>query len=154
MQGCFQIGKALSLPPLSVLSGLMVLTSFAMSHSAVHVLETDWFEPVIVWLIVVMPSGCGKSTLYKFLKSILKSVRKELQLKDDSPQWTTEEATMEKMGAMMSDNDCKMIGLFDEFTHFLTQINVYRGKSLSDSQDLAMLLQLYNGTGWTRKTGK
>ena len=132
----------------------MMLTSFAMSHSSVHVSETGWYEPVILWLVVVMPSGCGKSTLYKFLKKAVEKTRAKLQLNDSAPAWSAEEASMEKMGAMMSENGCKMLGLFDEFTHFLTQINVYKGKSLTDSQDLAMLLQLHNGLSWSRKTGK
>ncbi|KXJ18219.1 hypothetical protein AC249_AIPGENE20401 [Exaiptasia diaphana] len=45
-----------------------------------------------------------------------------------------------------------MLGLYDELTHFLTQMNIYKGKTLTDSQDLAMLLQLHNGLSWTRKT--
>ena len=49
---------------------------------------------------------------------------------------------MEKMGAMMAENGKKLIGLYDEITHFLTQINVYRNRGLSDTHDLAMFLQL------------
>ena len=43
---------------------------------------------------------------------------------------------------------------YDELTTFLTQINLFKGKGISDSHDLALFLQLYNGFGWSRKTGK
>ena len=49
---------------------------------------------------------------------------------------------MEKMGAMMAENGNKLIGLYDEIMHFLTQINFYRNRGLSDTHDLAMFLQL------------
>ena len=45
---------------------------------------------------------------------------------------------MEKMGAMMAENGNKLIGLYGEITHFLTQINVYRNRGLSDTHDLAI----------------
>lgn len=67
--------------------------------------------------------------------------------------WVVEEASMEKMGAMMCDNSNKLIGIYDELTHFLTQINIYRNRGLSDTHDLAMFLQLYNGLPWSRRTG-
>ena len=59
---------------------------------------------------------------------------------------------MEKMGAMMFEN--RLIGIYDELTHILTQVNIYRNRGLSDTHDLAMFLQLYNGLPWSRKTGK
>ena len=120
----------------------------------------DWFEPMILWIVIVMPTGAGKSALFKFLRGILDTVRKRVIAsgKDTSnndalPDWAVEEASMEKMGAMMAENGNKLIGLYDEITHFLTQINVYRNRGLSDTHDLAMFLQLYNGLPWSRKTG-
>ena len=67
--------------------------------------------------------------------------------------WAIEEASMEKMGAKMCDNSNKIIGIYEELTHFLTQINIYRNRGLSDTHDLAMFLQLYNGLPWSRRTG-
>ena len=100
----------------------------------------DWFEPMILWIVIVMPTGAGKSTLFKFLRGILDTVRKRVIAsgKDTSnndalPDWAVEEASMEKMGAMMAENGNKLIGLYDEITHFLTQINVYRNRGLSDT---------------------
>lgn len=35
------------------------------------------------------------------------------------------------------------VGLYDELSSFLTQINLYKGRGLSDSHDLSLFLQLY-----------
>ena len=120
---------------------------------------TDWFEPMLVWIVIVMPTGAGKSTLSKFLKGILRTVRKrieEIEQKNRNgkvAERVIEKASMEKMGSMMCDNSNKIIGIYDELTHFLTQINIYRSRGLSDTHDLAMFLQLYNGLPWSRRTG-
>ena len=55
--------------------------------------------------------------------------------------------------ALMNDNGGWLLGLYDELTTFLTQINLYRACGLTDSHDLGVFLQLYNGYPWTRKTG-
>ena len=47
-----------------------------------------------------------------------------------------------------------VLGLYDELSSFLTQINLYGGKGISDSHDTATFLMLYNGHPWTRHTGK
>lgn len=99
-----------------------------------------------------MPTGSGKSPLYKFLLGLLRKTRAKLELPESSPPWLLEEATFEKMGTMMADNHCKLIGLYDELSSFLTQINLYKSRGLSDSHDLALFLQLYNGHPWARKT--
>lgn len=57
------------------------------------------------------------------------------------------------MGAMMSENACRLFGLYDELSAFLTQLNLYRGRGLTDTHELAVFLQLYNGHPWRRDTG-
>lgn len=54
----------------------------------------------------------------------------------------------------MSENHGKLLGLYDELAMFLSQINVFRGRGLSDSHELALFLQLYGGNSWVRRTGK
>ena len=115
---------------------------------------TDWSEPILLWVAVGMPTGSGKSSLFKYLLSIIQKVRSKKGLNNSDPSWQLEEATFEKMGVMMSQNHSKLLGLYDELSTFLTQINLYRGRALSDSHDLALFLQLYNGHPWTRSTGK
>lgn len=116
--------------------------------------ETDWDEPILLWISVGMPTGSGKSSLYKYLLGLLRDARAEIGLNEVDPQWLLEEATFEKMGAMMAENHSKLLGLYDELSSFLTQINLYKARGLSDSHDLALFLQLYNGHPWSRKTGK
>ncbi len=47
-----------------------------------------------------------------------------------------------------------MLGIYDELSTFLAQINVYRGKGLCESHDLATFLSLYTGKSWTQATGE
>ena len=55
----------------------------------------------------------------------------------------------------MHANHSKLPGLYDELPMFLTQINVFRGKGLSDYHELAVFLQLYGANPYmVRKTGK
>lgn len=73
---------------------------------------------------------------------------------EQDPSWLLQDATFEKMGALMSDNSGRLIGLYDELSSFLTRINLFRGRGLSDTHELAMFLELYNANEWTRTTGK
>lgn len=147
------IGTTLSVPATAVLFGLISVFSFMLSHSSVTCVGTKWTEPVIVWVAVAMPTGSGKSTLYKFLLDLILKVRKRCNRKDSHPTWTLEEASFEKMGALMAENNGRLLGLYDELSAFLTGINLYNSKGLSDSHDIHKFLQLYNGLPWKRRTG-
>jgi len=59
-----------------------------------------------------------------------------------------------KMGELMADNDGRLLGIFDELSAFLAKINIFNGKSICDSNELSMFLELYNGNGWSRNTGR
>lgn len=141
----------MSIPPTAVLSSLLGLTSFVMSPSIVQVDGTDWKEPVIIWESVCMPTGSGKSPLCMYIAKLLSDVKEKI---GDRSSWLVEDATFEKMGELMSQNGGRIFGMYDELTTFLTQINLYRGRGLADSHELALFLQLYNGYAWTRNTGK
>lgn len=129
------------------------LFSFMISHSIVRCMGTRWTEPAIIWLAVAMPTGSGKSTLFKFLLGLVQEVRKRCKRKDSHLSWTLEESSFKKMGALMAENDGKLLGLYDELSAFLTGINLYNSKGLSDSPDLHKFLQLYYGFPWKRRTG-
>ncbi len=141
------------MPPTAVLGGLLIDVAFAVSHATVNVPGTEWAEPVVLWMSIGMPTGSGKSPLFKYLLSVLRKARSRCNLNEMDPAWQLEEATFEKMGAMMAENHSKLLGLYDELSTFLTRINLYKARGLSDSHDLALFLQLYNGHPWTRKTG-
>ena len=141
------------MPPVAVLAGLLLTVSFAMSHSVVQVEGTDWMEPVLLWIAICMPTGSGKSALCKFLKSLVERARQECNLTEDDPSWCLDDQSFEKMGAIMAENHGKLLGLYDELAMFLSQINVFRSKGLSDSHEMAVFLQLYGASSWVRRTG-
>ena len=140
------------MPPVAVLAGLLMIISFSMSHSCVVVEGTDWLEPVILWIAICMPTGSGKSSLCKFLKKLVDTARVRCGLDDSAPSWYLDDQSFEKMGAIMNENHCKLLGLYDELAMFLSQINVFRGRGLADSHELSLFLQLYGGNSWVRKT--
>jgi len=73
---------------------------------------------------------------------------------NDDPSWIMDDATFEKMGALMQENSSRLLGFYDELSAFLTQISLYKGRNLSDSHELALFLQLFNGHPWRRDTGR
>jgi hypothetical protein len=153
LQGCDQIGRALSIPSSAVLSGLISVTSYVLAPSTVAIPGLDWVEPALVWLSINMPTGSGKSSLYKYLYDLTNDIRKACTLPESEPTWFIGDASFEKMGELMSCNSGCLFGLYDELSTFLAQINLCRGKGLSVSHELALFLQLYNGSSWSRKTG-
>lgn len=139
------------MPAAAVLYGLLVVVSFSMSHSVVEVEGTDWLEPVLLWVSICMPTGSGKTSLCKFLKQLVDDTHANVG--SDSSSWFIDDQSMEKMGALMNENNSKLLGLYDELAMFLSQMNVFRGKGVTDSHEVALFLQLYGGNSWTRKTG-
>lgn len=119
----------------------------------VEVPNTEWREPVLIWLSINMPTGSTKSAIYHYLNRIVLEIRKKAGYSTIDPAWLLGDATCEKMGDLMSANDGRLLGLYDELTSILTQLNLYRGKGLTLSHELALFLQLYNGHSWVRTTG-
>ena len=68
--------------------------------------------------------------------------------------WILQDATFEKMGALMAENGGRLLGMFDELSTFLTKIKLYSSRGLTDSHELAMFLELYNANPCTRTTGE
>lgn len=79
---------------------------------------------------------------------------KRLSLSEDAT-WLSDDQSFEKMADLMSQNHCKLLGLYDELPMFFSQINIkfFRGHGLSESHELAVFLQLYGAEQWMRKTG-
>lgn len=71
----------------------------------------------------------------------------------ESSPWMLHDSTFEKMGALMHENNGRLLGLFDGLTAFLTKIRLYNTRGITDSHELAMFLELYNANPWTRVTG-
>ena len=124
-----------------------------LAHPYVNMEGTQWMEPVILWTTIGMPTGSGKSSLFNYFLVFLREVQLKCSRKDIHPSWTVEESSFEKMGALMANSDGRLLGLYDELSSFLTQINLYGSKGTSDSYDTSTFLMLYNGHPWTRRTG-
>ena len=121
----------MSMPSTAVLSGLVIITSFILAHSNVNVDGTEWSELVILWVIIGMPTGSGKSSLFNYFLELIRQVRQKCNRKDNiHPPWTVEESSLKKMGALMASNDGRLLGLYDELSSFLTQINLYGSKGI------------------------
>ena len=94
--------------------------------------------------------------MYKYLVNILANVRTKLATEEiEVKEWLLSDQTFEKLGDIMSQNDCKMLGLYDELTSWLSQVNLYSGsKGLLDKHEFTKLLELFSATSWSRQTGK
>ncbi len=123
-----------------------------ISPAIVRVPGTEWSERALVWLSINMPTGSTKSALYQSLHTIIVRVRERCGYTPHDPVWLLGDATCEKMGDLMAANGGRLLGLYDELSTFLSQLNLYRGKGLTLSHELALFLQLYNGHSWTRAT--
>ena len=145
---------ALNVPPTAVLCGYMQLCGYLLSPAVVEVCDKDWVEPALIWITISMPTGSGKSTLFKHLIDLLEKIQQACMVTDDDPSWIFDDASFEKMGALMAANSCRLFGFYDELSAFLSQINLYRGKGLLDTHEMAIFLQLYNGQDWRRETSK
>lgn len=76
-----------------------------------------------------------------------------MSISDHDPTWLLQDATFEKMGVLMAENNGRLLAMYDELSAFLTKIKLYGNRGLSDSHELAMFLELYNANPWTRTTG-
>lgn len=107
--------------PTSVLGGYLILGSYILSPASIQVPNTNWEEPILLWLTVTMPTGSGKSTLFRHLCDLLKDIRLHAEVVDADPSWNLDDATFEKMGALMQENASRLLGIYDELSAFLTQ---------------------------------
>ena len=100
----------------------------------VEVEGTDWAEPVLLWISICMQTGMSKSSLCKFLRTLVKRASNQCGLGDSDSMWLLDDQSFEKMGESMYHNHSKLFGLYDELSTFLTQINVCRGRGVTESQ--------------------
>ena len=63
-----------------------------------------------------------------------------LPLQGSEPEWLLQDATFEKMGALMCENGGRLLGMYDELSAFLTKMKLYNSRGLTDSHELAMFL--------------
>ena len=129
-QGFQQLGKSFDVPPTAVLGGVMSHISYCLSHGVIEVPGTEWVEPSLLWLSICMQTGSGKTPLFSFLTSLLKKVQQkcnDISIQQESI-WLLDEASFEKMGAIMSVNQCKVFGLYDELSTFCRKLMCIEAK--------------------------
>jgi len=71
------------MPSDTVLRGLSMFISYFMSHSVVVIPETQWTEPVLLWITIAMPTGSGKTALFTYLSDLVKQVKEHLESNQD-----------------------------------------------------------------------
>ena len=152
LQNINAVSQALSMPPTAVLAGLLTIVSFSMSHSIVKVDGSELCEPVLLWISICMPTGCAKSSLYSYLHKLVNKAWKK-SVPDNGPLWCLGDQSFKKLGELMQENKGKILGLYDELPTFLSQINICRGRTLAESQQVSTFLQLYGGCQWICRTG-
>ena len=91
------MGRSLDVPASAVLSELLLVESYCLSHCLIRVPNTEWTEPSLLWLTICMPTGSGKTPLCGFLTNLVDKVRSCAETDDDTP-WMVDDASMEKMG--------------------------------------------------------
>jgi hypothetical protein len=84
---------------------------------------------------------------------VLRDIQLVSGLEEQDPAWLVDDSSFEKMGSLMHENSSRLLGLYDELSAFLSQIRLYKGGGLSESHELALFLQLFNGHHWRRDTG-
>ena len=131
---------------------ILILTSYVISPAVIIVPDANWREAALIWLSINMPTVSTKSSLYDYLNNVLQQVRRKSGCTASHPPWLLDDAMYEKMGDKMAKNGGRLLGLYDELTTFLTQLNLYRGKGSSLTHEMAVFLQLYNGHSWTHAT--
>ena len=67
-----------------------------------------------------MPTGSGKSSLYKYLYDLTLMVKKTSGCSEDVATWFVGDATFEKMGELMSNNNGCLFGLYDELSIYIS----------------------------------
>ena len=88
----------------------------------------------------------------KYLVEIIKKVHQKLVDEEVEPKdWLLSDETFEKMGEIMPQNDGKMVGLYDELTNWLSQVNLYSGtKGLLDTHEFTKLLEFFSAISWSQ----
>ena len=78
LQNINAVSQALSMPPTTVLAGLLTIVSFSMSHSIVKVDESELCESVLLWISIFIATGCAKSSLHSYLHKLMNKACKSL----------------------------------------------------------------------------
>ena len=85
---------------------------------------TQWTQRALIWMSINMPTGSTKSALFQYLQNIIMQIRQKHKYKSHDPVWLLGDTTYEKMGDLMASNENRLLGLYDELSTFLSQLNL------------------------------
>ena len=122
-----EASKRLSVPHMGIIMSTIINLEFFMAYSEVHLEESDWREPLLSWIVMHMPSGTRKTAIYSFLENSLydktmEIIRDTFRLNTDESHFLVHEATFEKLGILLQENDGKRLWIHDEIRHFWAQM--------------------------------
>ena len=114
-----------------------------MSHSTVHVLDRASYSPPFDGWLSVCQLVVERALYANTLKQLVEA-RSGSDITDDV-SWMSDDQSLEKLGALMDEYHAKLLGLYDELAMFLSQMNVMKGKGVTDSYEASLFLGLYGG---------
>lgn len=135
---------------------LTVAASFIGTNGTMQINES-WEEPAIVWFNVCARKGQKKTAALNVLAKPVGEIQKEMQndfkeenveaQEKDLPRLLVDHFSFEKLHQVMSQNDNKVLGAYDELTQFYNMLDHYKTNSTMDRK---ALLALNGGAQWTR----
>jgi len=135
---------------------LTVTASFIGTHGRIQI-NDSWEEPAIVWFNVCARKGQKKTAALNVLARPVREIEQDLQIdfKQDNPEAQDKDLprllvdhfSFEKLHQVMSQNNNKVLGAYDELTQFYNMLDHYKTNSTLDRKTL---LALNGGAQWTR----
>ena len=135
---------------------LTVTASFIGTHGRIQI-NDSWEEPSIVWFNVCARKGQKKTAALNVLARPVREIEQDLQedFKHDNPEahdrdlprLLVDHFSFEKLHLVMSQNNNKVLGAYDELTQFYNMLDHYKSNSTLDRKTL---LALNGGAQWTR----
>ena len=135
---------------------LTVAASFIGTNGTMQI-NDSWEEPAIVWFNVCSRKGQKKTAALNVLAKPVGEIQKEMQndfkeengeaQEKDLPRLLVDHFSFEKLHQVMSQNDNKVLGAYDELTQFYNMLDHYKTNSTMDRKTL---LALNGGAQWTR----
>ena len=135
---------------------LTVTASFIGTHGRIQI-NDSWEEPAIVWFNVCARKGQKKTAALNVLARPVREIEQDLQndFKQENPEAQERELprllvdhfSFEKLHQVMSQNNNKVLGAYDELTQFYNMLDHYKTNSTMDRKTP---LALNGGAQWTR----
>ena len=135
---------------------LTAVASFIGTKGHIEV-NKEWLEPAIIWFVIAARKGEKKTAALRRIRKPIEKMEVKLRDKWEStsdekkssypPQLIIDHFSFEELHTVMSRNECKLLGMFDELSCFYGQLDLYKHSSTVDRKTL---LTLNGGGSWGR----